>query len=227
MRARLKTMAVIGVLLALGLALTGPAAAPAVAKQAKHKKVKSGPIPPDFFGIVPIFAPSASDAQQMSTAGVESPCGSSPTGDSWSRSPASTTGPRRRGDPERRGRRAHPRGAVRELTILDLAEQSDAALRSTATRRCSRWQSLPGELHAQIRSHGSFWAAHPSLPYHPMTSYRDLERAEPQVVLGRPPEPPRLSEAPQDQQAGDSRRGPQRHRSSSAGCSPSPCPSSG
>ena len=58
MRSRFKTIAVIGVVLALALAVTGLAAAPAakqapaVAQQAKkkQKKVKAGPIPPDFFG---------------------------------------------------------------------------------------------------------------------------------------------------------------------------------
>ena len=79
MRSRFKTTVVIAVVVALAVAVTGvasaPAAkqAPAVAKQAKkkHKKVKAGPIPPDFFGVVPLFAPSASDAQAMSAAGVQ------------------------------------------------------------------------------------------------------------------------------------------------------------
>ena len=70
-----------------------------------------------------------------------------------------------------------------------------------SSSQIAAWQAFLANFVRRYGAHGSFWAAHPSLPYHPTTSYRDLERAKPQVVLGRHPEPPRLSEASQGQQA--------------------------
>ena len=63
----MRTVAAVGILVGLVLAMTGSTAAPAAAKQANNTKV-----PPDFFGTVPLLDPSASDAQAMSAAGVES-----------------------------------------------------------------------------------------------------------------------------------------------------------
>lgn len=189
MRARAKTTAVIGVLLALALAFatTGPAAAPAVAKHAKHKKVKNGPIPPNFFGIVPIFAPTASQAQQMSTAGVESVRLLSYWGI------------------------LEPQPGVYNWAPADAVIQNVAAagltptvqfasvpswMSSNASRppiysssQISAWQAFLANFMRRYGAHGSFWAAHPSLPYHPTTSIEVWNEPNLKLFWGGTPNP--------------------------------------
>ena len=71
MRARVKTTAVIGVLLALALAFatSGRGCRPGGREAREAQEGEERALPPDFFGIVPIFAPTASDAQQMAQRG--------------------------------------------------------------------------------------------------------------------------------------------------------------
>ena len=186
MRARLKTMAVIGVLVALGLALTGPAAAPAVAKQAKHKKVKSGPIPPGFFGIVPIFPPSASDAQQMSTAGVESVrlfiywglLEPQPGVYNWSSADA-----------------LMQNVAAAGLTpAVQFANSPNWISPNNPMRppiysnsEIGAWQEFLRNFVHRYGPKGSFWAAHPTLPYHPVGSYEIWNEPNLRINWGGPP----------------------------------------
>ena len=187
MRARLKTTAVIGVLLALALAMTGPAAAPAMAKHAKHKKVKNGPIPPDFFGIIPLSAPTAGVAQQMSTAGVESVRLFSYWG------------------------LMEPQPGVYNWSSADAVIQNVAAAGLTpaiqfanvpswissdpnrppiySSSQISAWQAFLANFMRRYGAHGSFWAAHPSLPYHPTTSIEIWNEPNLKLFWGGTPNP--------------------------------------
>ena len=46
-----------------------------------------------------------------------------------------------------------------------------SALRSTATAQIGAWQRFLTNFVHRYGPEGSFWAAHPNLPYHPVTSY--------------------------------------------------------
>jgi polysaccharide biosynthesis protein PslG len=180
MRSRFKTSAVIGVLLALALAITGAAAAPSGAKQApavakqakhkKHKKVNAGPIPSNFFGIVPIFAPSASDAQQMSAAGVESVrlfaywglLEPQPGVFDWSLSDAVMQNVAAAG-------LTPAMQFANSPSWISPSDPNRAPIYSSA--QIAAWQEFLSNFARRYGPNGSFWAAHPSLPYHPTTSY--------------------------------------------------------
>jgi hypothetical protein len=170
MRARLKTTAVIGVLLALALAMTGPAAAPAVAKHAKHKKVKSGPIPPGFFGVTTLFAPDASQAQQMSQAGVQTVrlfaywglLEPQPGVYNWSLADAVIQNVAAAG--------LNP--AIQLANVpswMSPNEPNRPPIYSSA--QIAAWQQFLSTFVRRYGPRGSFWAAHPSVPYHPVTSW--------------------------------------------------------
>jgi len=196
MRSRFKTTVVICVVLALALAVTGvasaPAAkqAPAVAKQAKkkQKKVKAGPIPPDFFGVVPLFAPSASDAQKMSAAGVQTVRLFAYWG------------------------LLEPQPGVYNWPLADAVIQNAAAAGLTpalqfanspgwiapnnpnsppiySNSQIAAWQQFLANFIRRYGAHGSFWAAHPSLPYHPVASYEIWNEPNLRLNWGGPPNP--------------------------------------
>ena len=187
MRARLKTMAVIGVLVALGLALTGPAAAPAAAKQAKHKKVKSGPLPPDFFGLTSLFAPTASDAQQMSAAGARSVrlfaywglLEPQPGVYDWGRSDSVMQNVAAAG--------LTPAMQFANVPSWISSEPNRPPIYSSA--QIAAWQRFLANWVHRYGPGGSFWAAHPTLPYHPTTSYEIWNEPNLRINWGGPPNP--------------------------------------
>jgi polysaccharide biosynthesis protein PslG len=179
MRSRFKTTVVIGVFLALALAVTGVAAAPAAkqspavakqAKQKKHKKVKAGPIPPDFFGVVPLFAPTASDAQHMSAAGVKSVrlfaywAILEPQPGVYNWAPADAV--------------IQNVAAAGLTPALQLANSPNWVSPGSPNRapiynnaQIAAWQDFLANFARRYGTHGTFWAAHPTLPYHPVTSW--------------------------------------------------------
>jgi polysaccharide biosynthesis protein PslG len=184
MRARFKTTAVICVLLALGGVMTGATAAPAVAK---HKKVKAGPIPPNFFGVTTVSAPSASEAQQMSAAGVESVRLFSYWG------------------------LLEPQPGVYDWSLADAVIQNVAAaglspaiqfanvpswMSSDPNRppiyssaQIAAWQQFLANFVRRYGAHGSFWATHPNLPYHPVGSYEIWNEPNLKLFWGGTPNP--------------------------------------
>jgi GH35 family endo-1,4-beta-xylanase len=183
---------VIGVLLALSLAVAtaGPAATPAVAKHGKHKKhkkVKNGPIPPNFFGIVPAFAPSASDAQQMSTAGVESVRLFSywglmeprPGVYDWSASDSVMQNVAAAG--------LTPAVQFASVPSWMSSDQNRPPIYSNA--QISAWQQFLANFLRRYGSHGTFWAAHPSLPFHPVTSIEVWNEPNLKLFWGGTPSP--------------------------------------
>ena len=193
MRKRFKTTAVIGVLLALALVLatTGPAAAPAVAKHAKHakhKKVKAGPIPPDFFGIVPIAAPFGNDAQEMAAAGVESVrlysywaiLEPQPGQYDWSLA-----------DPVIQ--RVAAAGLTPAIQFANtpswLSPPNPESPPIYSNSQISAWQAFLANFVRRYGSGGTFWAAHPNLPYHPVTSYEIWNEPNLKLFWGGTPNP--------------------------------------
>ena len=189
MRARVKTTAVIGVLLALALALatTGHAAAPAVAKQAKHKKVKAGPIPPDFFGIVPVFTPTASDAQHMASAGVESArlflrwgeLEPQPGVYNWSSADAVLQNVAAAG--------LTP--AVQFANVPSWISSDPNRPPIYSSGQIAAWQEFLSNFVRRYGPRGSFWAVHPSLPYHPTTSFEIWNEPNLKLFWGGTPNP--------------------------------------
>ena len=206
MRARVKTTAVIGMLVALAVAITVSRREFRPGDRQEAGEAQEGRRTGRCLRTSSAWCRYTAPTRQRRAAHVagrgEDRAARSPIGSSWSRSPAQYNWTLcRRGDPEPSGRRAHPGGPVRRARRAWISPAIRTALRSTATRRSLHGSSSSANFVRRYGAHGSFWAAHPNLPYHPTTSYRDLERAKPQVVLGRHPEPRRLSEAPQDQQA--------------------------
>ena len=95
-----------------------------------------------------------------------------------------------------------------------------------STSQISAWQAFLANFMRRYGAHGSFWAAHPNLPYHPMASYEIWNEPNLKLMWGGTPNPAdylRLLKISKAAIGGVT----QAHRSSSAGCSPSPCPSTG
>ncbi len=197
MRSRFKTTVVIGVFLALALAVTGVAAAPAAkqapavakqAKQKKHKKVKAGPIPPDFFGVNPIFAPTASDAQHMSQAGVRSVrlfsywgiLEPQPGQYNWSLADSVI-------------QNVAQAGLTPALQFADspgwVAPNNPNSPPIYSSAQITAWQQFLSNFVHRYGAHGSFWAAHPNLPYHPVTSYEIWNEPNLKLFWGGTPNP--------------------------------------
>lgn len=187
MRSRFKTTAVIGVLLALALAMTGPAAAPAVAKHAKHKKVKAGPLPPNFFGITSLFAPSASEAQQMSAAGVETVrlfaywglLEPQPGVYNWG--PADAV--------MQNVAAAGLTPAVQLANVPSWISPTPERPPIYSNAQIAAWQQFLSNFVRRYGPRGSFWAAHPTLPYHPVTSWEIWNEPNLRLNWGGPPNP--------------------------------------
>lgn len=191
MRTRVKTTAVIGVLLALALALatTGNAAAPAVAKPAKHKskKVKNGPLPSDFFGITSLFAPTASDAQQMSAAGVRTvrlfaywgTLEPQPGVYNWAAADSVIKNVAAAG--------LTPAMQFANVPSWISSEPNRPPIYSAA--QIAAWQRFLANFVSRYGPKGSFWAANPNLPYHPTTSYEIWNEPNLRINWGGPPNP--------------------------------------
>jgi hypothetical protein len=188
MRARVKTTAVIGLILALALAVTvtGASSAPAVAKGAKHKKVKAGPLPPDFFGIVPLFAPTASDAQHMAQAGVQTVrlfaywglLEPQPGQYNWPLADAVI-------------QNVAQAGLTPAMQFANspgwIAPNNPNSPPIYSSSQITAWQQFLANFVRRYGAHGSFWAAHPTLPYHPVTSYEIWNEPNLRLNWGGPP----------------------------------------
>jgi hypothetical protein len=178
----MRKTAVIGILVGLVLAITGATPAPAVAKRAKHAKVPAG-----FYGIVPIFDPSASDAQQMAAVGVQSV-----------RLLVYWQG-------------AEPSPGVYDWSYYDSVFQNIAVagLRPAAqfsstpnwmsdnpnrppiysSAQIAAWQGFLTNFALRYGPKGTFWAEHPSLPYRPVGSWEIWNEANLNGFWGGPPNP--------------------------------------
>jgi GH35 family endo-1,4-beta-xylanase len=197
MRSRFRTTVVIGVFLALVLAVTGVAAAPAAkqapavakeAKQKKHKKVKAGPLPPDFFGVNPIFAPTASDAQHMAQAGVRSVrlysywgiLEPQPGVYNWA-------------DADAVIQNVAEAGLTPALQFASspgwVAPNNPDSPPIYSSAQITAWQQFLTNFVHRYGAHGSFWAAHPNLPYHPVDSYEIWNEPNLKLFWGGTPNP--------------------------------------
>ena len=190
MKARVKTTAVIGMLVALAVAITvsGASSAPAIAKkQAKHKKVKNGPLPSDFFGMVPYTAPSASDAQHMAQAGVKTVrlfsywelMEPQPGQFNWTLSDAVI-------------QNLASAGLTPAIQFADSPSWISPVIEKPpiySTSQIAAWQQFLTNFVHRYGAHGSFWAAHPNLPYHPVASYEIWNEPNLRLMWGGTPNP--------------------------------------
>ena len=187
--------------------------------------MKDGPIPPDFFGIVPLFAPSASDAQQMSQP-EWSPCGCFPTGGSWSRSP----GVYNWAPADAVIQNVAAAGLTPAVQFASspgwIAPSNPNSPPIYSSPQIAAWQQFLANFVRRYGAHGSFWAAHPNLPYHPVSSYEIWNEPNLRLIWGGPPNARdylRLLKVSTPVIRATTRA----PRSSSAGSSPSPGPSTG
>jgi polysaccharide biosynthesis protein PslG len=176
----MRKTAVVGILVGLALAMMGAAACPAVAKRANHAKA-----PPGFFGITPLFDPSAGESQAMSAAGVESvrllvyweAAEPSPGAYDW-------------------------RYYDSVFSNLASAGLSPAAQFSASphwisdnpnrppiysSAQIAAWQSFLTNFARRYGPGGTFWAEHPSLPYRPVRSWEIWNEANLNGYWGGPP----------------------------------------
>ncbi len=176
----MRTVAAVGILFGLVLAMTGSTAAPAAAKQANHTKV-----PPDFFGTVPLLDPSASDAQAMSAAGVESVrlqiywgiAEPSPGVYDWS----------------------HYDSVIQNIASARLSPAAQFAtspswISDNAQRppiysdsQVAAWTNFLSAFARRYARGGSFWAEHPNLPYEPVRSWEIWNEPNLYFTWGGPP----------------------------------------
>ncbi len=176
-----KTMVLGSVLLALVLAISGVAQAPAAKRPSKHAKV-----PADFYGVVPLNDPSPSDLGLMASGGIESVrvfvhwglIQNTAGGNfDWS------TYDKQFGDIAAAGLNPAPQLASSPGWISDNPYQPP--IYSDAQK--AAWQSFLTAFVQRYGRGGSFWAEHPELPYRPALSYEIWNEANLTLEWGGPP----------------------------------------
>jgi hypothetical protein len=181
MRARTKTVFLTSILLALVLAISGVAQAPAAKKPSRHAKV-----PADFYGVVPLTDPGPADLSRMAGGGIETvrvyvfwgriqPLG--PATFDWSAYDKEI------GDIARAGLTPSPQVASSPGWIS--ANQYRPPIYDDAQKVA--WQSFLTAFVKRYGRGGSFWAEHPEVPYKPATSYEIWNEPNLDLEWGGPP----------------------------------------
>ena len=175
----MRKTAVVGILVGLMLAITG-ARLPGGSQAGEDAEGPAG-----FFGIVPIFDPSASDAQAMSAAGVESVrllvywqgAEPSPGVYDWSYYDSVFSNIASAG--------LSARGAV--LLFADWISDNPNRPPIYSSAQIAAWQGFLTNFALRYGPKGTFWAEHPTLPYRPLRSWEIWNEANLNGFWGGPP----------------------------------------